>query len=102
MTIEAQDRNSLWLRCATGTGDVLLIQIDPNTGNLLIDAYHPEADTAECALTIPPSEALALGHMLVAMAQGQIQAPIEPQIHPSELRRLEERGVVSWRKALTP
>lgn len=75
MTIEAQDRHALWLRCATGTGDVILMQIDAETGNLLIDAYHPDADEAECALTIPPAEALALGHMLVAMAQRQLQAP---------------------------
>ena len=75
MTIEAQDRHALWLRCATGTGDVLLIQIDAETGNLLIDAYRPEGDTAECTLTIPPAEALALGHMLVAMAQRQLQPP---------------------------
>ena len=75
MTIEAQGRHALWLRCATGTGDVILMQIDAETGNLLIDAYRPEGDTAECTLTIPPAEALALGHMLVAMAQGQLQAP---------------------------
>ena len=75
MTIEAQGRHALWLRCATGTGDVLLIQIDPNTGNMLIDAYHPESDEAECTLTIPPSEALALGHMLIDMAGRQLTAP---------------------------
>ena len=95
MTIEAQDCNSIWLRCATGTGDVILMQIDANTGNLLIDAYHPEADDAECTLTIPPAEALALGHMLIAMASRQLQAPIEPQTHPDELRPLEERGEAS-------
>ena len=75
MTIEAQSHYALWLRCATGTGDVLLFQIDPNTGNMLIDAYHPESDEAECTLTIPPSEALALGHMLIDMAGRQLTAP---------------------------
>ena len=82
MTIEAQDRNALWLRCATGTGDVLLIQIDANTGNLLIDAYHPESDEAECALTIPPAEVLALGHMLVDMAQRQMLSETRPRMWP--------------------
>ena len=75
MTIEAQDNHTLWIRCGSGTGDVIGIQVDPNTGNLMIDAYHPESDTAECALTIPAAEALALGHMLVAMAGRQLTSP---------------------------
>lgn len=98
MTIESQEHNALWLRCATGTGDVILMQIDANTGNLLIDAYRPEGDTAECTLTIPPAEALALGHMLVAMAQRQMAAPVNPEIHPDEM---DARGK-AWREALNP
>lgn len=73
MTIEAQDRNALWLRCATGTGDVMLIQIEADSGNFLIDAYRPESDHSEAGLVLPPAEALALGHMLINMAERQMQ-----------------------------
>ena len=87
MTIESQGNHALWLRCGSGQGDVIEMQIDANTGNLLIDAYHPQSNEAEAALVIPPAEALALGHMLINMAQRQMQAPADPQIHPDELRR---------------
>lgn len=75
MTIEAQGRHALWLRCGSGQGDVIEMQIDANTGNLLIDAYRPEGEAAECSLVIPPTEALALGHMLINMASRQLDGP---------------------------
>jgi hypothetical protein len=81
MTIETQGKHAIWLRCGSAQGDVLLIQIDADTGNLLIDAYHPESDNAECSLVIPPMEALLVGYVLIDMAQRQMAAPPKKVYH---------------------
>ncbi|SDX73513.1 hypothetical protein [Roseicitreum antarcticum] len=75
MTIEAESNHAIWVRCSTGNGDVMLIQIDANTGNCLIDAYKggdvdPDLEPPR-TLTIPRGEMLALGHMLIDMATRQ-------------------------------
>ena len=81
MTIEAQDNHTLWIRCGSGTGDVIGIQFDPNTGNLMIECFDFRQDAAVdplCSLTIPAAEVLALGQILIAMATRQLRHIPDP------------------------
>lgn len=94
MTIEAESKHALWVRCTTGAGDVLLIQIDANTGNCLIDGcvgdgIDPDLEPP-IKLTLPPLELLALGTILTSMAQSQMegkQRMISPSDNKSESRK---------------
>lgn len=85
MTIEAQDEHTIWLRCGSGMGDVIGMQVCPNSGNLMIECWDGDpnsVDEPQCSLVIPPAEALALGQMLLSMATRQLIRL--PEAHPRE------------------
>lgn len=68
-----------YVRCTSGDEDVIVFDVRPDHTTVLLHpcpdgglADHPEAQAGIPLAMIPHAEAIALGHMLVAIASAKL------------------------------